>query len=311
MTATLVYTTSKYEYMLSAFREQSDFEIGVLHRKRFPNGELHLLVEGPVWGREVVLIGGFPNDQDFMELIDTATLLAERGARSLRIFIPYFGYGTQERATKAGECRTAKTRARILSGIPARGGCTIYLMDAHTEGLIGYFEGNTMAHHLYCEPAILSAMRDVGGDDFVVGSGDEGRVKWIRAYIKKLGKTMAIIVKEHFESGKTEVAGFFGNVEGKRVLLYDDMIMTGGTTRNGAKEYLSHGARSVVAVASHAVFPNDSPEQLKASGVVERVIVTNTNPRALELAEAHPDFFTVVPIQELILDAARNPDKVV
>lgn len=312
MTPFILFTTSAYDYMREEFHQVVQIPLGEINRKRFADGELHLQLLTGVAEQEVVLIGGTPTDNDFMELVDTATLLAERGARSLKVVIPFFGYSTQERATKPGECRTAKTRARILSGIPARGGCTFYLIDAHTEGLPGYFEGASMCHHLYTEPVLLQAMRSEGGENFVLGSTDAGRAKWIQSYGDKLGVATAIIQKRRGEDGQTRITGFSADVQGKRVLIYDDMIRTGGSLINAAKAYRDHGASEVRAIATHGVLPGEALQRIRASGLIERVILTNSHPRTekLVLSDAS-EYVMVVQLERLVIEALCSPDMVV
>src|SRR3954447_12933549 len=118
MARQLLFTISTYEYLEPRFLEEGLFDHGQIVRKMFPDGERYLRVADDPWGRDVVLLGGTPNDLDWLELYDLGCAISRGGARSLSIVMPYFGYATMERAVLPGEVVTAKTRARLISAIP-------------------------------------------------------------------------------------------------------------------------------------------------------------------------------------------------
>src|SRR5690606_29175505 len=101
------------------------------------------------------------------------------GARRLDIVIPYFGYATMERAEHAGEIVTAKTRARLLSSIPAAAlGNRVFVVDLHVDAITYYFERDVRTTHVYARPLMAAAARELGGSDFVIACTDAGRAKW-------------------------------------------------------------------------------------------------------------------------------------
>src|SRR3712207_2891922 len=146
----IVFSTLSYHYMQRELCWSGHFDCGEVEVRQFPDGERYQRVLTDVDGREVVLVGGTISDADTLELYDLACTLVSLGAQSLTLIIPYFGYSTMERAVYPGEVVTAKTRAYLLSTIPATPHENrVLLLDLHTEGLPYYFEGKTRAVHLY------------------------------------------------------------------------------------------------------------------------------------------------------------------
>ena len=160
----LVLYTAAYGELARRVCDAGGFESGNVARKTFPDGEHYRRIESNVANRHVVLLGGTINDADTLELFDLACAVAKYDARSLTLVVPYFGYSTMERAVRSGEVVTAKTRARLLSAIPAAAvGNRIILVDLHTEGLQHYFEGAIRPIHLYAKRVVLEAIGKLGG----------------------------------------------------------------------------------------------------------------------------------------------------
>lgn len=289
MSKRLLYSISSYAYLESRFAEAGDFERGVVEHKTFPDGERYLRLHGEAWGRDVVLLGGTPTDLDWLELYDLGCGLARSGARSLAICMPYFGYATMERAVLSGEVVVAKTRARLLSSIPAcEGGTRVYLFDLHTDGIEFYFDDRMLTRHLYGAPLVTAAVRQRMGDrPFVLGACDAGRAKWVQSLARDLHVEPAFVYKRRdARTGALGVTGVNADVKGKPVVIYDDMIRTGSSLIQAGRAYQEAGASEVHAVASHLVLPGDSLDKLRASGVFASVGGTDSHPGSQKL---HPD----------------------
>jgi len=262
-------------------------------------------------GRDVALLGGTVSDTATLELYDLACALVKYGARTLTIVIPYFGYSTMERAVKPGEVVTAKTRARLLSAIPSAGaGNVILLVDLHSEGIPHYFEGAARPAHVYAKPVVLAAIRKLGGDDFVIASTDAGRAKWVQSLAVELAVPAAFVLKRRVSGDKTEVVGTSADVAGKAVVIYDDMIRTGGSLIAAARVYHAAGARSVSAVATHGVFPDGALARIEASGLFHQIVTTDTHPRARAFAaaaaEAQSNFLVVASIAGVLAEHLKG-----
>ena len=295
----LVFATPAYQHLQAALCERG-LEAGEIATFPFPDGERYLRIVTPVAGRDVVLVGGTIDDASTLTLFDLACGAVHYGARRLTLVVPYYGYATMERATKPGEVVTAKTRAALFSAIPpASYGNRALLLDLHAEGIPHYFEAGLVAHHIYCKPLIRDMIRELGrGEDIVLACTDAGRAKWVESLANDVGVTAAFVFKRRHDGERTEITAIDAQVAGKRVILYDDMIRTGGSLIGAARAYMRAGASSLAAIATHGVFPGDALERLQATGLFTDIACTDSHPRARELA---PRGLKVVSVAPLLL----------
>jgi len=283
MTAPIVFSTQLYDYLGRSVAHAAGWELGRVTRKTFPDGEHYLRIETDPADRDVVLVGGTTDALATLELYDLACGLVHGGAYRLRIVMPFFGYSTMERSARPGEVVTAKTRARLLSSVPmASRGTQVFLLDLHVAAIAHYFEGEIRPVHIYGKPLVTAAARRLGGDDFVLACTDAGRAKWVESLANDLNVAAAFVYKRRHDDA-TEVTGVSAQVAGKRVVIYDDMIRTGGSLVAAARAYRDAGAVAIDAIATHGLFPADSLERLEASGLLGRIVVTDSHPRAMAL----------------------------
>ncbi len=294
----LLFATRAYLYLRDAIAAAGGFTTGDVEVREFPDGERYQrLVHGPS-GCDAVLVGGTISDRDTLELYDLAGTLARAGARSLTLVVPYFGYSTMERATRPGEVVTAKSRACLLSSLPpAAFGNRVILVDLHSEGIPYFFEGALQPTHLYAKPVVLEVARRLGGDDFVLACTDAGRAKWVESLANDLGVPASFVFKRRLSGSEVEISAVSAQVEGRRVIIYDDMIRTGGSLLKAAAAYRAAGATSIAAIATHGLFPGDSLTRLADAGLFTGVVVTDTHPRAVA---ARSSFVEVVSLAPLI-----------
>jgi ribose-phosphate pyrophosphokinase len=306
MNKKLLFTIPSYEYMLPRFLAAGDFEVGQIERKIFPDGERYLRLAAESRGRDVVLLGGTPTDLDALEVYDLGYAISRAGAHSLSLVMPYFGYATMERAVRPGEVVTAKTRARLISSIPAcDGGLRVFLFDLHTDGIEFYFDDSHITHHLYGAPLITASIRRLMGDrPFVLGATDAGRAKWVQSLAHTLGVEPAFVYKRRDpESGGLGITGINADVRGKEVMVYDDMIRTGSSLLQAGRAYLAAGATAVHAIASHLVLPGDSLEKLRTTGVFASISGSDSHPGSQQLAGVEG---AVTPVAELMVRAMER-----
>jgi len=278
--------------------------LGQVEAKEFPDGERYQRVLDAVAGTHVVLVGGTGTDGETLELYDLACAVAKMGARRLDLAIPYFGYATMERAVKPGEVVTAKVRARLLSSIPACGeGVRVFLLDLHSEGIPHYFEGGITAFHVYGKAFVTKAARELAGKDFVLASTDAGRAKWVQSLADDLGVTASFVFKRRLSGSRTALTAVSAHVEGRHVVIYDDMIRTGGSLLQAARAYRDAGARRIDVVTTHGLFPGDSLAKIERSGLIGKLHATDSHPRARELAGA---FLRVHPVAPLFAAALKE-----
>lgn len=295
--ALLLYATGPYGYLRDALLGEGR-EPGGVERTDFPDGERMFRLREDVDGREVVLVGGTIDDAATLELYDLATGLVTGGARRLTLVVPYFGYSTMERAVREREVVTAKCRARLLSSIPpASYGNRVLLVDLHSEGIPHYLEGEIRGFHVYAKPIVKDIARELaGGADFVLACTDAGRAKWVESLANDLGVTAAFIFKRRLSGTETEVRSTSAEVAGRTVIIYDDMIRTGGSLVKAAHAYRDAGAARIYAIATHGVFPGDALERIEAAGLFERIVVTDTHPRVREVRGARLEVRSVAPV---------------
>jgi ribose-phosphate pyrophosphokinase len=280
----LIFSTDAYQYLKDEVLPLVENAVsGEVHSKLFPDGERYHRIVSDVSEQDVVLIGGTTDDANTMELYDIACGLAQNGARQISIFIPYFGYSTMERMVQPGEIIKAQSRALLFSSIPSvQSNLRIFLFDLHSEGIPYYFDRHVRTHHIYCKPIILSAARHLGGSNFVLAATDAGRAKWVESLALELGVESAFAYKQRIDGESTAVTGVNANVAGKHVIIYDDMIRTGGSLVSCAEVYKQMGARTIDVLCTHGIFCGDAVQRIKTSGFVNRIVSTNSHYEALQ-----------------------------
>jgi len=299
----LIFATRAYASFAADLCRARGFAAGEVERRTFPDGERYQRIATRCDGREVAVVGGTISESDTLELYDLACGLVHCGAARLTMVIPYFAYATMERAIREGEVVTAKSRARLLSSIPSAGrGNRVLLLDLHVDTIAHYFEGAVHPVHVDGAPVILETVRAFAAAaasakatstpaapaSFVLGCTDAGRAKRVERLAQDLGVTAAFVYKRRLSGDRTEVSGVSAHVRGATVVIYDDMVRTGGSLIAAAAAYRDAGATSVAAVTTHGLFVGDALERIAASGLFSALAATDSHPRAIELARTHP-----------------------
>lgn len=301
----LAFSLPSYDYLCDEMVKLGGYDRGSVEVKRFPDGERYQRIITSVTGRDVVLIGGTISDSDTLELYDLACGLVKYGAESITLVIPYFGYSTMERAARPGEIVTAKSRARLLSSIPAAyAGNRVMLLDLHVSAVAQYFEGSIAPIHVYAKPVISKAALDLAqGEDFVLACTDAGRAKWVESLANDLGVSASFVFKRRLDGSRTEVQAVSAQVKDQYVLIYDDMIRTGSSLLNAAKAYYDAGAKRIAALTTHGVFPEDALDKIQKSNLLEKIIATNSHPCTTQLSNG---FLEIRSVAELLVDSLRT-----
>ncbi|UII30634.1 ribose-phosphate diphosphokinase [Fulvivirga ulvae] len=294
----ILFHITDYTYLAEKVLRCGDFEEGKVVVDHFSDGERYQRILTDVENRDIVILGGTVNDEATLELFDLASSIVSCGANSLRMVVPYFGHSTMERSVLPGEVVTAKTRARLLSAIPrSNKGNKIYLFDLHTEGIPHYFEHHLYPVHVYCKSIVMEAARQYGGDNFVLASTDAGRAKWVESLANDMGVNAAFVLKRRIKGDQTEVSAINADVEGKDVVIYDDMIRSGGSIVNAAKTYKQAGANKIFVITTHGIFVGNGLQKLKDCGLIEKVICTDTHKNVNAIND---EFLEIRSIAELI-----------
>lgn len=300
MTTPLIFSTQSYAYLGKAIAAHRGWDLGACTRETFPDGEHYLRIDSDPSDRDVILVGGTVDDASTLELYDLACGLVTGGAERLRMVIPFYGYSTMERAVRPGEIVTAKTRARLLSSIPmASAGTQVFMLDLHVASIAYYFEGGIRPIHVYGKPLVIAAAHELAGNDFVLACTDAGRAKWVESLANDIGVEAAFVYKRRVSGSSTHVTGVSAQVAGRHVIIYDDMIRTGGSLIGAAAAYRDAGAARIDAIATHGLFPGQSLAKIRASGLLGRIVTTDSHPRAVALAD---DYLTVTSTAALLAE---------
>jgi ribose-phosphate pyrophosphokinase len=293
-----LFSTRTYEQQANDLLAIGPFDKGVIVRKDFADGEHYLQITSPVSKRDAIILGGTVSDADTLELYDIACGLVSSGIHRLWVVIPYFGYSTMERAVKIGEVVKAKTRARLLSSIPQPGsGAQIVLFDLHVDSIAHYFENSMQSMHLSGQSKVVQMIQSLSPDgDFVLAATDAGRAKQVEKLAGILKVRDSFVNKRRNDDGSTEVTSVNANVMGKHVIIYDDMIRTGGSLIGAAMAYRDAGAVRISVVATHGIFAQDAVERLQSCGLIDKVVVTDSHSNARMKESAFVQVFSIAPV---------------
>lgn len=293
----IIFSIGNYQYLKEEILKLGDFQNGETEVRIFPDGERYQRILTSVSGREVVLIGGTISDSDTLEMYDLAFALTKYGASSIYLIFPYFGYSTMERARMPGEVVTAKSRAIIFSSLPRTSlGNFLMFFDLHSEGIPHYFEGPSLIKHIYCKSLVTSLAEELGDPGFVMACTDAGRAKWVEWLANEMGVNAAFVFKRRISGEHTEITSISADVQGKDVVIYDDMIRTGGSLINAARAYKEAGAKNIFAITTHGLFNNDAINKIKKSGVISQLVTTNSHPNSVKNTHAFLRVESIAPL---------------
>ncbi|HEY3314727.1 MAG TPA: ribose-phosphate pyrophosphokinase [Bacillota bacterium] len=264
---------------------------------RFSDGEIKIIVEENVRGADVFLVQPTctPINDNLMELLIMIDAVRRASAQRVTAVIPYYGYARQDRKTRGREPITAKLVANLLT---TAGVGRILAVDLHAGQIQGFFD--IPVDHLSGIPIIAEYLLSKKLNNAVVVSPDLGGVTRARTLADRLGVPIAIIDKRRPEPNAVEVMNVIGKVQGKTVIMVDDIIDTAGTICLGAAAMVERGATEVYACATHPVLSGPAVERLESSPIKE-VVVTNTIPLTPE--EASSPKFKVLSIGTLLAEA--------
>ncbi|MBC8647048.1 MAG: ribose-phosphate pyrophosphokinase [Thermoanaerobaculia bacterium] len=248
--------------------------LGELTLYNFSDGENYCQIDENVRGADVFIVQstGPPVNDHVMELLILIDAFRRSSAARITAVMPYFAYARQDKKDKPRVPIAAKLMADLLT---AAGADRILTMDLHAAQIQGFF--NIPVDHLFAAPVLLDAIREMNLEDIVIVSPDVGGVARARAIGKRLDASLAIIDKRRTGKNETEVLNVIGDVEGKDVLILDDIIDTAGTLVQAEEALRRQGARKTYAVGVHGVFSGPALDRIEASGL-ESLLVTNTIP---------------------------------
>ncbi len=248
--------------------------LGKANVTTFSDGETRVEINENVRGMDVFIIQSTcpPVNVTCMELLIMIDALKRASADRITAVVPYYGYGRQDRKVAPRAPITAKLMADLIT---AAGANRVLSMDLHAGQIQGFF--NIPVDNLFATPVLFDYMKRNYMDNTVVVSPDTGGVERARAFGKRLGASLAIIDKRREGPNEAEVMNIIGNVEGKRIIILDDMIDTAGTVAQAAKAMKEAGALEVSTCCTHPVLSGPALDRIEGSEIKE-VIVTDTIP---------------------------------
>ena len=248
-------------------------DLGDLTIRTFADGELWVKYEENIRGQDVFIIQSTNEPADnLIELFLLLDAAVRASAKRVTAVIPYFGYGRQDRKDQPRVPISSRVMVDIIT---TTGADRIISMDLHSTQIQGF--ASIPFDHLYSRMVLMDTLRklDFNPDNCTVLAPDVGSAAMGQSYARSLGVHFALIDKRRYAPNKAEVSHLIGDLEGKDVLIIDDMIDTAGTTVSAAQAAMDKGAKSVTAAATHGVLSDPAIDRLKEAPIKE-LIITDT-----------------------------------
>jgi ribose-phosphate pyrophosphokinase len=264
----------------------------------FPDGETFVKINENVRGRDIFIVQPTapPSNQNLMELLIMIDAARRASASRITAVMPFYGYARQDRKDQPRVPITAKLVANLLV---ASGAHRVLTMDLHAQQIQGFFD--IPVDHLYAAPVLYRYLSSLKLENPIVVSPDVGGMKMASAYSQLLNTGLAIVAKRRTSPTSIESQYLVGEVEGKDVLLVDDLTETAGTLVGAAKLVKDHGARRVIAAVSHALFTDLAHKRLQSS-LIDEVVTTNST-----VVHPIPGFkLTVLSVASLLGEAIKR-----
>lgn len=253
---------------------------GLLELKRFSDGEIWAKFKENIRGRDVYIVQStMPPAENLMELLILLDAAKRSSATRVTAVIPYFGYARQDRKDQPRVAVTAKLVADIIS---KAGADRVITMDLHAAQIQGFFD--IPLDHLYASPIYTDEFKNKS-ENLVVVSPDAGGIKIARSYAKRLKTELVLIDKRRPNHNKAEVMNVIGEVEGKNILIVDDLIDTGGTFAAAISALKKRGAKNIYGAITHPLLSGEAI-QLIENSELNKLYVTDTIPLGNLLPES-------------------------
>ena len=269
----MVFSGTATKYLAEKICQSLGCPLGKMVMTKFSDGEFAVSYEQSVRGRDLFLVQStFPNSDNLMELLLMIDAAKRASAKSINAVIPYFGWARQARKDKPRVSIGAKLVADLLS---VAGVDRVITMDLHADQIQGFFD--VPVDHLYASGVILPYLISLKLDEMVIASPDVGGSKRANTYAKYLGVPLVLCNKTRARANVVESMQIIGEVEGKNVIIVDDMVDTAGTITKAADIMMEAGAKSVRACASHCVMSGPASERVQNSAL-EEIVFTDSIP---------------------------------
>jgi ribose-phosphate pyrophosphokinase len=276
-----VFSGSSNSGLANAVCNYLGIPLGGAKIEKFPDGEKFIKLEDDVRGRDCFVIQStcYPVDEYVMELLIYLDCIKRASAKRVTAVVPYFGYARQDRKDEGRVPITAKLVANLMT---QAGADRVVAVDLHAQQLQGFFD--IPVDHLTGELVLSEYFKEKKLNNLTIVSPDVGNMKTAARYAHHLGGELAIVHKKRISGAQVTADTVIGNVEGRNILMCDDIIATAGTVSSAAKLVKERGAKKVYIGATHGVFAGDALDKLDKADV-EEVVVTDSIPLRADVQE--------------------------
>tara|TARA_Y100000389_G_C17377532_1_gene472476 strand:- start:135 stop:1070 length:936 start_codon:yes stop_codon:yes gene_type:complete len=292
-----IFACTQTKELTKAIANKFGIEAGKVNFSRYSDGEFQPSFEETVRGARLFIVGStHPSSENLMEMLLILDAAKRASARHITAVIPYFGWARQDRKDKPRVPIGAKLIAKLLE---SAGATRIITMDLHADQIQGFFE--KPVDHLYASTIFLPYIVDsLKLSNLTIASPDMGGSKRAYAYSKFLSSDVVICYKQREKANIISHMELIGNVEGKNVILVDDMVDTAGTLTKAADLMKERGALSVRAICTHALLSGDAYDKLENSQLEELIVTDSIPPKV-----SHPKV-KVLSCASLFADVMKN-----
>ena len=287
-----IFCGRESRYLAEKIAKSFGLELGKSIVTDFSDGEFQPSYEENIRGHDVFIVQStFAPTDNLFELLMMIDAAKRASARSIVAVIPYFGFARQDRKDKP---RVSIASKLIVDLLTTAGVSRIITIDLHADQIQGFF--NIPVDHLFASSIFIPHIRDLNLPNLVMASPDTGGTRRAAAYAKMLNTTFVICYKQRLKPNQVESMELIGDVEGKDVVIVDDIIDTGGTITRAAGLMLEKGAASVRGICTHPLLSGKAIERIEESSFVE-VFVTDTIP-----LKVHCDKIKTLTTADLLAD---------
>lgn len=265
-----IFSGSESNPLAEKIAKSAGTQLGLLELKQFSDGEIWVKFGENVRGSDVFLIQPTnPPAENLMKLLIMLDAAKRASAKTITAVIPYFGYSRQDRKDQPRVAITAKLVANLIT---TAGADRVITMDLHASQIQGFFD--IPVDHLYGSSLFFNRVEKLS-TNFVVVSPDVGGIKMARAYARRLNASLVVIDKRRPKPNVAEIVNILGSVEGKDVLLVDDMVDTAGTLAAAIHALKARGAASIYCAISHPILSGPAIQRLVDSPLT-KLLVSDT-----------------------------------
>lgn len=294
-----IFTANSHPRLAKEMSEYLGLPLGKSDVGTFSDGEISVSVHESVRGSDVFVVQPLstPVNNNFMELLIMIDAFKRASAGRITAVVPYYGYARQDRKAKGRDPISAKLVADMIT---TAGADRILTMDLHAPQIQGFF--NIPVDHLVGMPTLAAHYEAKLGDNrenYVVMAPDVGSINRARQFATRLDLPIAIVDKRRQKANECEVMNIIGDVEGKHIIIYDDLVDTAGTLCNAARAIKQNGALSISACATHAVLSGMAIDNIQNSPIESLVFLDTISVQEDRLT----DKLTILPCAHVFAEA--------